>query len=198
MYTRKQIQIAVQELGYKWFEGSNDYDVNIVGVRNSSTYKKVTNQFDDYLTLSYQIEGEWKFYCWEVTTDPGSYWMEHPINKDGCAILVPGQYRGSHEIGLHQGKYEALKQKKSVKVYGDDNKDDVYDTDEDTIKEGIYGINIHRSNPYDESYYVNKWSAGCQVFKKVKDFNMLMDICYKAKDQWGNSFTYTLIESKDI
>ena len=198
MYTRKQIQIAVQELGYKWFEGSNDYDVNIVGVRNSSTYKKVTNQFDDYLTLSYQIEGEWKFYCWEVTTDPGSYWMEHPINKDGCAILVPGQYRGSHEIGLHQGKYEALKQKKSVKVYRDDNKDDVYDTDEDTIKEGIYGINIHRSNPYDESYYVNKWSAGCQVFKKVKDFNMLMDICYKAKDQWGNSFTYTLIESKDI
>ena len=198
MYTRKQIQIAVQELGYKWFEGSNDYDVNIVGVRNSSTYKKVTNQFDDYLTLSYQIEGEWKFYCWEVTTDPGSYWMAHPINKDGCAILVPGQYRGSHEIGLHQGKYEALKQKKSVKVYRDDNKDDVYDTDEDTIKEGIYGINIHRSNPYDESYYVNKWSAGCQVFKKVKDFNMLMDICYKAKDQWGNSFTYTLIESKDI
>ena len=189
MYTRKQIQIAVQELGYKWFEGSNDYDVNIVGVRNSSTYKKVTNQFDDYLTLSYQIEGEWKFYCWEVTTDPGSYWMEHPINKDGCAILVPGQYRGSHEIGLHQGKYEALKQKKSVKVYRDDNKDDVYDTDEDTIKEGIYGINIHRSNPYDESYYVNKWSAGCQVFKKVKDFNMLMDICYKEKDQWGNSFT---------
>ena len=198
MYTRKQIQIAVQELGYKWFEGSNDYDVNIVGVRNSSTYKKVTNQFDDYLTLSYQIEGEWKFYCWEVTTDPGSYWMEHPINKDGCAILVPGQYRGSHEIGLHQGKYEALKQKKSVKVYRDDNKDDVYDTDEDTIKEGIYGINIHRSNPYDDSYYVNKWSAGCQVFKKVKEFNMLMDICYKAKDQWGNSFTYTLIESKDI
>ena len=198
MYTRKQIQIAVQELGYKWFEGSNDYDVNIVGVRNSSTYKKVTNQFDDYLTLSYQIEGEWKFYCWEVTTDPGSYWMEHPINKDGCAILVPGQYRGSHEIGLHQGKYEALKQKKSVKVYGDDNKDDVYDTDEDTIKEGIYGINIHRSNPYDESYYVNKWSAGCQVFKRIKDYDEFMKICHKAKDQWGNSFTYTLIESKDI
>ncbi|MAH43130.1 hypothetical protein CL614_05425, partial [archaeon] len=61
-----------------------------------------------------------------------------------------------------------------------------------------YGINIHRSNPYTESYYVDKWSAGCQVFKKIADFNTFMEICRKAKDIWGNSFTYTLIESKDI
>ena len=70
--------------------------------------------------------------------------------------------------------------------------------DEETITEGIYGINIHRSNPNDESYYVNKWSAGCQVFKKVADFNEFMDICRKARDIWGNSFSYTLIESEDL
>ena len=101
-------------------------------------------------------------------------------------------------IGLHQGKYEALRQRKPVKVYRDNDKDLEYDTDEDTIKEGIYGINIHRSNPYDQSYYVNKWSAGCQVFKKVADFHEFMDICRKAKDIWGNSFSYTLIESKEL
>ena len=49
-----------------------------------------------------------------------------------------------------------------------------------------------------ESYYVNKWSAGCQVFKKVADFNEFMDICRKARDIWGNSFSYTLIESEDL
>ena len=35
------------------------------------------------------------------------------------------------------------------------------------------------------------------IFKE-SDFNQLMELAYKAKDLYGNSFTYTLIESKDI
>ena len=199
MYTREQIENAVISKGYKWFTDpkNRDYDVNIVGIRNSETGNEVTNHFDDHLTISYKIDGEWKFHCWKATTDPGQYWMEHPMNSGGCAILVPDQYRGSHKVGNHF-KYQALRQQRNVKVYRDNNLDDTYDTDVDTITEGLYGINIHRSNPYNESYYVNKWSAGCQVFKKVEDFDEFMIICNKAKDIWGNSFTYTLIESKDI
>jgi len=198
--TLDAVKKAVVSKGYKWFEDKSNkgYDVNIVGIRNSETNNEVTNHFDDTLTISYKVDGEWKFHSWPATTDPGQYWIENPISKDGTAILVPGQYRGSHMIGLHQGKYEALRQRKPVKVYRDNDKDLEYDTDEDTIKEGIYGINIHRSNPYDQSYYVNKWSAGCQVFKKVADFHEFMDICRKAKDIWGNSFSYTLIESKEL
>ena len=198
--TLDAVKKAVISKGYKWFEDTSNkgYDVNIVGIRNSETGGKVTNHFDDTLTISYKVNGEWKFHSWSATTDPGQYWIENPISKDGTAILVPGQYRGSHMIGLHQGKYEALRQRKPVKVYRDNDKDLEYDTDEDTIKEGIYGINIHRSNPYDQSYYVNKWSAGCQVFKKVADFHEFMDICKKARDIWGNSFSYTLIESKEL
>jgi hypothetical protein len=198
--TLDAVKKAVISKGYKWFEDKSNkgYDVNIVGIRNSETNNEVTNHFDDTLTISYKVDGEWKFHSWPATTDPGQYWIENPISKDGTAILVPGQYRGSHMIGLHQGKYEALRQRKPVKVYRDNDKDLEYDTDEDTIKEGIYGINIHRSNPYDQSYYVNKWSAGCQVFKKVADFHEFMDICRKARDIWGNSFSYTLIESKEL
>ena len=198
--TLDAVKKAVVSKGYKWFEDKSNkgYDVNIVGIRNSETGGEVTNHFDDALTISYKVDGEWKFHSWQATTDPGQYWIENPISKDGTAILVPGQYRGSHMIGLHQGKYEALRQQRPVKVYRDNDKDLEYDTDEDTIKEGIYGINIHRSNPYDQSYYVNKWSAGCQVFKKVADFHEFMDICRKAKDIWGNSFSYTLIESKEL
>jgi len=198
--TLDAVKNAVISKGYKWFEDKSNkgYDVNIVGIRNSEVSNEVTNHFDDTLTISYKVDGEWKFHSWPATTDPGQYWIENPISKDGTAILVPGQYRGSHMIGLHQGKYEALRQRKPVKVYRDNDKDLEYDTDEDTIKEGIYGINIHRSNPYDQSYYVNKWSAGCQVFKKVADFHEFMDICRKAKDIWGNSFSYTLIESKEL
>ena len=198
--TLDAVKKAVISKGYKWFEDKSNkgYDVNIVGIRNSETNNEVTNHFDDTLTISYKVDGEWKFHSWPATTDPGQYWIENPISKDGTAILVPGQYRGSHMIGLHQGKYEALRQQRPVKVYRDNDKDLEYDTDEDTIKEGIYGINIHRSNPYDQSYYVNKWSAGCQVFKKVADFHEFMDICKKARDIWGNSFSYTLIESKEL
>jgi hypothetical protein len=197
-YTREQIQKAVESKGYKWFEGG-DYNLNIVGVRNSDTNNEVTNKFDDKLTVSYSVGGEMKYLEFKATTDPGQHWEKNLLNKDGVAILVPNQYRGSHEIRKHQGKYEALCQKKPVKVYRDNNKDGKYDMLEENIQEGIFGINIHKAgNLVNGSTQIDKWSAGCQVFSKETDFEQLMDLAYKAKDLYGNSFTYTLIESKDI
>ena len=196
-FTREQIQQAVEGKGYRWFEGG-DYNLNIVGVRNSETGGKVTNKFDDCVTVSYSVNGENKFHCFEATTDPGSHWERNLLNKDGVAILVPGQYRGSHTIGLHQGKYEALKQQKPLKVYRDNDKDGVYDFLEENIHEGIYGINIHRASATGTSVQIDKWSAGCQVIANNKNFDKLMEVANKAAKVWGKSFTYTLIESKDI
>ena len=199
-YTREQIESAVKSKGYKWFESAN-YDVNIVGVRNADTHGKVTNKFDDHVTISYKDEnGKWHFHCFEATTDPGSHWEKNLLNKDGVAILKEGQYRGSHKIGLHQGKYEALRQKKPLKVYRDGDKDGVYDFIEENVHEGIYGINIHRATAREggKSVQVDKWSAGCQVIAANADFKLFMEIVNKAKDVWGNSFTYTLINSNDI
>jgi hypothetical protein len=193
-YTREQIETAVKSKGYVWFEGTKDYDVNIVGVRNSATGDKVTNVFDDTMTISYKENGEWKFHTWSCTTDPGKKGVMEYHNAAGVARLVEGQYRGSHTIRLHQGKYEALGQAKNVKVYRDANRDMKYD--ETKITEGVYGINIHKAGA--DSTYVENWSEGCQVFKKSADFEEFMKICRKAKDIHGNSFTYTLIESKDI
>jgi hypothetical protein len=194
MYTKEQIEKAVKAKNYEWFEGDKDYDVNIVGVRNSSTGQKVTNVFDDHLTLSYKVGGQWNFKSWVITTDPGTKGIMETTNKDGIARLVEGQYRGSHTIRLHQGKYEALGQNKPVKVYRDTNRDMLYD--ETKIQEGVFGINIHKAGK--DSTYVENWSMGCQVFKKSADFEEFMSICRKAKDIHGNSFTYTLIESTDI
>ena len=195
-YTREQIEAAVKSKGYVWFDdaANKGFDVNIVGVRNSSTGTKVTNVFDDHLTVSFKENGEWKFFIWAATTDPGKKGVQQFHNKDGVARLVPNQYRGSHTIRLHQGKYEALGQQKNVKVYRDANKDLNYD--ENKITEGLYGINIHKAGQ--DSTWVENWSEGCQVFKRVKDFDEFMKICKKAAKLHGNSFTYTLIESKDI
>ena len=201
MYTREQIKTAVEAKGYKWFndESNKGYDVNIVGIRNSSTGKKVTNLFDDYITISFKDEnGDWQFYSWNATTDPGKKsmleWNKMGI-KGGCARLVPNQYRSVWSISKHQGKYDALCQiNGKVKVYRDADFDLEYD--ETKITEGIYGINIHKAGQ--DSTWVESWSAGCQVFKRVKDFDVFMKICKKASKIWGNKFTYTLLESTDI
>ena len=195
-YTREQVEAAVKAKGYVWFEdaANKGFDVNIVGIRNSATGQVVTNAFDDTLTISYKENGVWKFHSWSATTDPGKKGVLEYHNAAGVARLVEGQYRGSHTIRLHQGKYEALGQAKNVKVYRDANKDLTYN--EDKIQEGIFGINIHKAGV--DSTYVENWSEGCQVFKKSADFDAFMVICNKSKNIHGNSFTYTLIESTDI
>jgi hypothetical protein len=188
-----KIKVAMKAKGYAFFE-NGDYNINIIGIRNSDTGSKVTNVFDDLLTLSYKIGDVWHFKKWAATTDPGTKGVKEFHNAQGVARLVPGQYRGSHAIGLHQGKYEALKQAKPVKVYRDANKDMTYDTK--LITEGIYGINIHKAGA--DSTYVENWSEGCQVFKKSADFDEFMALVKKAATLHGNSFTYTLLESKDL
>ena len=197
--TRQQIETAVKAKGYKWFE-NGDYNLNIVGVRNAETLNEVTNKFDDYMTLSYKEDGEWKFHCFDCTTDPGIHWVENIMREEGVAILKEDQYRGSHKIRLHQGKYEALGQQKPVTVYRDNNEDGTYDLNEDNTQTGLFGINIHRATKWEgkKSTQIDKWSAGCQVIAANDDFSLFMEICHKARATWGNSFTYTLINSNDL
>lgn len=192
-YSKDKVEAAVKAKGYKWFEGK-DYLLNIVGVRNSATGKEVTNAFDDKITVSYQVNGQWVYKEWMATTDPGAKGVREFHNAAGVARLVPGQYLNSHGLGLHQGKYEALKQYNPVKVYRDDNRDMTYD--ETKIQEGIFGINIHKAGA--DSVIVENWSEGCQVFKRAAEFEEFMDIARKAAAENGSAFTYTLIESDDI
>lgn len=190
-----EIQKVLGKKGYTFFDQNKPYNVNIISVRSKST---IANSFDDTLCLVYRDETlAFQFFAFDVTTDPGMYWLKNPTNVSGTAILVPGQYKGSHHIGLHKGQYEALVQKAPVKVWRDANKDGILNFS-GTQHQGVFGINIHRSNPAGESQAVEKWSAGCTVFKKVADFNFFMSICNKSKNLYGNSFTYTLLEEADF
>ena len=127
--------------------------------------------------------------------------MNDPIlESKGTAILKPGQYRGSHKLRLHQGKYLALGQKKDVTVYRENDRDSNYDLDESKTDTGLFGINIHRATGRSggKSTRVDKWSAGCQVIADNDDWHEFLDICQSAREIHGNSFSYTLLESKDI
>jgi hypothetical protein len=199
-YNREQIETAVKAKGYKWFddETNKGFDVNIVGIRNNtpSVAKKVTNVFDDLITISFKDEkGNWQFYCWNSTTDPGKKGVEKFTNKKGVARLVPNQYRGVWMVDKHQGKYDALCQRLgNVTVFRDANKNMIYD--ENVTDAGMFGINIHKAGQ--DSTWVDDWSHGCQVFKRVKDFDVFMKICKKASKIHGNKFSYTLLESTDV
>ncbi len=198
LLTPKNIKSYFTAKDYKFFDTPDrKLNLNIIGVRRDN---QGSNTFDDFLLVMYREEELMISHRWQATTDPGKYWLMNPMNPKGTAVLVPGQYRGTWQVGKHQGKYEALVQRKPVKVYRDNNKDEVIDYNNivTLVDEGYFGINIHRSNPYDQSYEINKWSAGCQVFKKVGDFNSFMNLCRDSAKIYGPKFTYTLIDEKDL
>ena len=181
--------------GYAFFT-KGKYNLNIIGVRAAG--RQVTNSFDDVLVLIYKTTtGLWNRQIYQITTDPGRYYVLNPMNRKGTAILVPGQYRGAYKIDKHRGKYNALCQKKPVKVYRDDNKDEIYDYDPNKLDEGLFGINIHKAGP--DSKRVDTWSAGCQVFAKEDEFSRFMEFCKKQiASGKGDTFTYTLLKEEDL
>lgn len=185
----KDIQSRLNKLGYKFYS-NGDYNLNIVGIRCGDS---ATNGFTDELHLIYKVNGVWKHDVFKITTKPGIKSLVDPVNVKGTSILVPGQYPQSHKLGLHKGKYTALVQSKPLKVYRDNNKDKVIDLNPKSIDQGIFGINIHKSGS--DSTLVDNWSAGCQVFKRERDFNRFINICKKSAELYGNSFTYTLLDN---
>lgn len=193
----KSIEETMSRKGYAYFKKGN-YNLNLIGIRSNQS-NKVTNKFDDFMLVFYYIDGVLHKKIYNITTEPGLYYMKNKLcNPNGAAILVPNQYRSTWMIGKHNGKYDALCQCKQVSVYRDGNKDAVYDLNPKTIDTGLFGINIHRSNPYSTSTNVNDYSAGCQVFASPSDFKEFMSLCEKQRSLYGNSFTYTLLDEKDL
>ncbi len=185
----------VASLGYAVFS-NGDYDLNIVGIRSKNP---IANSFDDWMTCTYKENGSWRTHWWVCTTDPGTYWLEgyDSSRVKGTAILQPGQYRGVYKVDLHGGKYEALCQRNGpVKVWRDSNRDNTLDWKGPTY-EGMYGINIHHASYTGTSTQVDKWSAGCQVFANIDNFNEFMSIVKLQVSKRGwKTFTYTLIEEE--
>tara|TARA_R110000824_G_scaffold21748_11_gene80794 strand:- start:3059 stop:3643 length:585 start_codon:yes stop_codon:yes gene_type:complete len=184
---------TLKSKGYLVFEeDTKNFNLNIVGIR---TNDDASNKFNDWMVIFWKFRGYWNNLTFPITTDPGVYWREHPMNIKGTAILAEGQHRGMWKIGKHQGKYPALRQNKPCTVIRDSDKDAVLDFDgsEDF---GVYGINHHKAGK--DSTQVDKWSAGCQVQPNEALFLIEMEIFREASEKWGNSFTYTLIHENDL
>lgn len=177
-YTTKELQARFRELGYSW------YQFHLIGIR-SRHYEE--NTFCD----TFILYNGGQIFRFAGTTRPGTYYLVHLLNPKGTAILKPGQYKDTWTLGFHKQKadHPAWIQVKPVTVYRDNDKDKLPEIgSEDT---GIFGIDIHRSNPFSLSKLIDKWSAGCQVFANSKDFAIFVDLSRKSGQKF---FTYTLLE----
>jgi hypothetical protein len=184
-----------EEKGYRWYDGMKPYNLNIFSIRSKI---RKAGKFDDYIFVVFRDNNlKWVVKQFACTTDPGTYYLKKPANVKGTAILVPGQYEGVYKVDKHKGQYDALCQRNGkVKVYRDDNMDQVLDYDVNTIDEGWFGINIHRANSQGETKDNRKWSAGCTVLARSGDFAEFMYLVKKSAKKYGNSFTYTLFNEE--
>lgn len=175
--TIEELQKEYARLGYSWFP------FQIIGIRSTAN---LPNKFDDLIGLIENNTITW----FTGTTNPGTHWLKNLLNPKGAALLKPNQYPNTWKLDLHQGKYLALCQRKNVVVYRDGDKDNF--SEETAVTEtGLFGINIHRSNPLAISSIIDKWSAGCQVLNNPSDFTYLIDRCKVSKQK---DFTYTLLK----
>ena len=195
MYDVKSIIAVLEKKEYAVFKSDKrPFNLNLVGIRTSDNSE---NSFNDWFTIFWKYGGVWNQIIHPITTDPGTYWRKNPINTDGTAILKPGQYKKLWSLGLHQGKYEALKQTNKCVVYRDNDKDVELETDGKEYS-GLFGINYHRANAKKTSSQVDKWSAGCQVCPDPQIFEIEIEIFKQSAKTWGDGLTYTLIEDKDF
>lgn len=184
---------VLKSKGYRIY--SKPYQLNIVGRRTDNTK---ANSFDDFIYIFYKNnDDDWEGYKAPSTTDAGTYWLEKPMQSKGTALLKGGQYVDTYKIDLHNGKYYALTQRlKPVVVKRDYDRNNVLDFNNGVEETGMFGINIHRASLVGTTKFIDKYSAGCQVFSNIDDFNKFMEMAYKQKDLYGNKFTYTLIDER--
>lgn len=175
-YTISELKNEFSKNLYSWM------NFHIVGIRSK---ENKPNQFDDLIGVINNDKVTW----FTATTNPGTHWLKNLLNPKGTALLKPGQYKDSYQLGLHQSKYEAFVQAKPITVYRDGDKDDI--AEETKVTEtGFFGINIHRANDKLVSKLIDKWSAGCQVLNNPDDFKELL---HQAKLSGKKQFTYTLL-----
>lgn len=202
---------VAKEKGYRIYD-DNDYALNIWGIRSND---ECTKKFNDYICIfrkcskpsvpsvnlkdwKRRYQDGWCIDIFTATTDPSDKYLKNPLNKNGTAIVVPGQYTNVYEKGFHNGRanHPCLKQVRSIKVYRDNTRDFKLDFC-GKIEEGLFGINCHRAGNI-LSELIGLHSAGCQVVKATNHFNsVFLWLIDKSIENNIKSFTYTLITENE-
>lgn len=197
MTTYNQIKHLYISNGYKFREEFMALNVGALRSRNSQSDK-----FDDTGWCAWVDENGSNLLLFAVTTDPGKHWLLTPIKKEGCIIVVPGQYLEVYTKGLHNGKYECFKQAGSMYYVRDYNKDTILDFDlyrnPESLKIrgfwGVYATNLHRASEFKIVKWIQNYSAGCQVVQDPEKYKQLIGLRDKSALAGFSRWDYTLFE----
>jgi hypothetical protein len=168
-----------------------DAHVKCIGIRGAfDPHGNQLGVYDDDFVLSISD----KVTEWKGSTDPGQYYLQHPLNPQGCAQLKEGIH--FFKVGIHQSKFPAFVQAESFHVSRLDSKGKV-----EAVEFGEFGIHLHSGGP---GLNVDRFSAGCQViqspegyFKEtwLRFFNPAVEAMHKAGQ---GLMPYMLINKTDI
>jgi len=181
----------------KQFKGTGHENtaVKILGVRGfydglGSPHTNDLGIYDDLIVacIDQQTTG------FRASTDPGWYYIKHPLNPNGCAVLAEGVHL--FKLGRHDnGKYPAFVQAEDFVVWRLD------ENGNKKQKGTATDIHIHSGGP---GMQVEKFSAGCQVIQSpegyfgetwLKFFNPLA----QAIGQHGQTTVpYKLMRAEDL
>lgn len=185
-------------MGFTFREDKMALNVGAIRTTNSQS-----NKFDDFGFVAFVNQiGEPHLFTFACTTDPGKYYLQNPLDRNGCIITVPGQYIEVFGRGLHNGNYECFKQKKHMCYVRDNNKDTILDFDlyRDSTKRkinafwGINGTNLHRASVIKLLQWVERYSAGCTVVQSATKFKQLIELRDASVNYGYTLWDYTLFE----
>jgi len=197
--TLERFKAACNRLNYKL----KSEGITTFGIRNSDM---TTGLFNDFLGIYFISGGSELLIIDTGTVDPGTYYLNKPMNKDGTAVMVKGFWEGAYCKGKHKG-YDALVQCKAIDFYRITKNQ--FKKDNEGVLRGkwqikvtgksiyrqIIGANQHRANPSVTSTDVGMWSAGCQVRNNPKEYNKFIETCYKSPQKY---FDYILFLESEV
>lgn len=194
---------AMEATGY-WLARAPGW-INIVYVEgvglNGVTNGNAPNRFNDLrLVISVQEGRPVVLGRWTATTEPGKFFTENPLNRDGAARIAFGQYK-AWKVGTHgqRGAHEALVQRGEIRVHRDLNRDFSREGDAEFSGAG-FGINQHWGYDLPEAN-IGKASAGCLVGRTRAGHRRFMELVksdprYRANPNY--MFFTTVLSAADI
>lgn len=155
---RRRILYMTTDFFLAQFAGTEaeDSHVKLLGVRGYRILMgddQTGNDMGIYDDAIVRMIGDKQLDIYDASTDPGKFYINHPMNPAGCAKLQPGLWW--YEIGMHLNAYPALVQAKPFCV----DRLDIHGVKVGS-ESGFFGINLHSGGAEPQ---VGRWSAGCQI-----------------------------------
>lgn len=198
--TYEQLKNALTKKGYSFFE--NNLSLNFIWERTSDDF---TNKFTDFLHIAYKEDGVNKVFTIPATTKPGLKGsVLNPTTVEGItgtACIQPGQYKSAwqfRDTTKEFSSYPYFRQVAAINYWRDGDKDTKLDRINEQ-KGKIFGTHWHKMSNIGTfgSGEVNNWSLGCMGAAEP-EFKKILPIVRKSVKLYGDKFTGTIIESKDI